>query len=312
MRAISDLLQLIRLQVSIYHNAKVCGNWHIREHQPGQTCFHLVTTGSCRLEIPGRLNTILHNGDLLLFPREIAHSMSPVVPLTGHQQHLSYRQADSLDGTGMLCAEVIFRHRAAQHLLASLPELLLIRCDERAPWLEPLTGMILRESLAESATSQALLDRLCELLFAYGLSHYMESVPRQPGLLALHAHPRIAQALDAIHLKPECPWTLAALASEAAQSRTLFAATFKALSGWTAMQYVIWWRMQLAWASLESGCSVGETAEKVGYQSQAAFSRAFKKHFAIGAGEIKQQSKRHPGSAFTMPANPCRALASVD
>lgn len=290
MTATSDLIRLIRLEVAVYHNAKVCGNWHIDAHAPGQTCFHVVTQGSCKLEVPGHLSTTLAYGDLLLFPRELAHSMEPGLPPCGEEQqrHLPYEQAGDLEGTGLLCAEVTFKHQASEYFLDALPPVLLIRNDGESPWLRPLVEMILAESQGNQPVSDVILDRLCELLFTYALSHYLTRFPQHPGLLALFAHPRLSSALAAIHRSPEEHWTLDKMARQAAQSRTLFARTFKQLSGWTPMQYLNWWRMQLAWDYLDSGMAVSNVAEKTGYRSQAGFCRAFKQRFSIHAGKVRR------------------------
>lgn len=288
MLATDDLIRLLRLEVTIYHNAKVCGNWQIKAHDPGQTCFHIVTMGSCLLDVPGEISTSLNKGDLLIFPRELAHSMRPTAPVRGREQHLPYTEAEQLPGTGLLCAAVNFKHHAYAQLLDGMPAVLLIRNDGTTPWLQPLLALVIEASWTSRSLTTVVLDRLCELLFINALSHYLSQSPRQPGLLALHAHPRISQALSALHKQPEARWTVEAMARHAAQSRTLFARTFKALSGWTPMEYLSWWRMQLAWNHLESGMNIAEAAEKTGYRSQAAFSRAFKQCFGINAGRIKR------------------------
>jgi len=287
MRPTTDLLQLIRFQVSVYHNAKVCGNWSLDEHAEGQTCFHLVTEGRCHLYFPEKAPLSLEAGDLILFPAEIPHRLTPVEPQAGPHEHVAHQEAIGVPGTGLLCAEVMFRHRAAAHLLDALPESLLIRHHE-TDWLQPLTALLIRQSREAGPVSGSLVDRLCELLFSFALGHYLSQQPRQAGLLSLYGHPRIARALKALHETPEREWTLEALAAEAAQSRTSFATTFKALSGWTPAQYLTWWRMQLAWQALQAGDSVTDTAARVGYRSQAAFSRAFQRCFGVSASMVRR------------------------
>ncbi len=107
-------------------------------------------------------------------------------------------------------------------------------------------------------------------------------------MLALYGHPRLARVIAAVHQQPGRDWTLDAMASEAALSRTAFAETFKAVSGWTPGQYLTWWRMQLAWSLLSGGESTAEVAHRIGYQSEAAFSRAFQKMFQIAAGKVRR------------------------
>jgi len=279
-RAVSDLLRLLSAKVNIFHNAKVCGQWQISEHKPPLTCFHLVTDGNCCLEVPEKISTVLHAGDLILFPVELPHTMTPSHRLTGPQEHLPFAQAIDREGTGLLCASVSFRHPASELLLRVLPEVTVLFASE-TPWLKPLTTLILEESLNPGGASQAILEKLAELLFAYTLASNSVTQSSEKNILALYAHPRISRAIDAIHEQPDFPWTLELLAKTAAQSRTSFASTFKVLSNWTVMEYLSWWRMQLAWQHLEEGKRLSEIPLLVGYQSPAAFSRAFKRCFGV-------------------------------
>lgn len=290
----SELIRLIRLEARIYHNARICGNWQIREHAVGQTCFHVVTIGSCRVDIPGHENTTLATGDLIVFPREIAHRMTPLQSRDGElQQHLAYGVSEDLPGTGLLCAEVTFRHRASEDMLNAMPPVVIVRNSTDNPWLQPLLELILSESYGNRSAKEGVLDRLCELLFVYSLTHYFESSPEElSGPLALHAHSRLRHTMNAVHREPGASWTLSRMAHEAAMSRSLFAETFKQVSGWTPMQYLTWWRMQLGWDYLESGKAVADVAGLLGYQSQAAFSRAFKKCFRMNAGQIRRHGRQ--------------------
>jgi AraC-like DNA-binding protein len=233
----------------------------------------------------------LQTGDLILFPREIGHVMVPLEVLPGEQQHLAYDLADESAGTGLLCAEVTFKHQASEQLIASLPAVVIIRNDAENPWLQPLLELTVRESYGNAPATEAVLDRLCELLFIYALTHYFEHAPTElSGPLALYCHPRLRRLLDAIHKDPGSRWTLSLMAKEAAQSRSLFTTTFRQVSGWTPMQYLTWWRMQLARSNLEAGMQVADVAELLGYKSQAAFSRAFKKCFDVNAGQVRREA----------------------
>ncbi|WP_339857332.1 cupin domain-containing protein [Pseudohongiella acticola] len=286
-RAISDLLRLLSATVDVFHNSKVCGQWRISEHKPPLTCFHLVTEGGCQLEMPGRLSTTMHAGDLILFPVELPHSLTPIQPLSGPQEHLPYPEAVNREGTGLLCASVSFRHPASELLLRALPDVTLLTASE-TPWLQPLTSLILNESLTPRSASKVILEKLAELLFAYTLANGYVANAMNQNFLALYVHPRLGRAIDAIHEQPEFPWTLELLARRAAQSRTAFAAAFKSISGWTVMEYLCWWRMQLGWKLLHDGVRLSEVPAQVGYQSPAAFSRAFKRCFGINPGAVRR------------------------
>ncbi|MFT6016542.1 MAG: AraC-like DNA-binding protein, partial [Candidatus Azotimanducaceae bacterium] len=277
-----------RLRVAIYHNARVCGQWKIGPHSDGSTCFHMVTQGDCRLTVPSEGEWILQEGDLVIFPREVSHTMVPLADFEGPQEHLLIADAQDRPGTSMLCGEVKFQHQSSQALLNALPTVFVIERNAATTWLDHLYQLIVAESLIIREASSAILDRLCELLVAYALRHFVEHEERNIGLLALFADKRIGKALEAIHKDPSAQWGLVSLAEHAGMSRTQFANTFKALSTWTPMQYLAWWRMQLAWRYLRAGESVAGVADKVGYLSEAAFSRSFRKHFDQSAGAVRR------------------------
>ena len=286
--AFSQILSLLRLDVNVYHNAKVCGDWRLSEHILGVTCFHMVTMNSCVLDVPEHLHCVLNCGDLVIFPRELAHSMVAEKRLQGPQQHLDYSVAQTIEGTGMLCGSMQFQHVGSRFILDALPPVFVIRYDAANGWMKSLLEMILSESMNVGPASKVLVNKLSELLFTYALRQYLSDNPGEVGMLAVYGDPRLARAVSAIHQNPEYEWTLDNMAKEAALSRTTFAETFKQVCGWTAGQYLTWWRMQLAWSLLVDGEASAEVASKVGYKSESAFSRIFKKTFSIAAGKVRR------------------------
>lgn len=286
--AFSEILTLLNLDVDIYHNAKVCGDWRIDEHTLGATCFHIVTQGHCHMCVPNHPDTELACGDLVIFPRELTHHMLPLESLEGEQQHLAFDQAQELAGTGLLCGEVRFQHHGSQFLLDALPPFFIIRNEDDQSWLAALLKMIVSENTNPKAASKSIINRLSELLFTFALRQYLEDHPQQAGMLAVFGDHRLARAIRCIHASPESNWTLDSLAKEAGLSRTVFAETFKSVSGWTAGYYLNWWRMQLAWSILAKGGFVSEVAERIGYKSESAFSRAFSKMFNVSAGKVRR------------------------
>ena len=292
--AFSQMLHLLRLDVNVYYNAKVCGNWRLTEHSLGSTCFHVVMTGATILDVPGHFKGVLNSGDLVIFPRELPHTMVSAIPLKGVQRHLDYREAQDIDGTGLLCGSAHFRHQGSRYLLDALPPVFIIRYGPSNYWLKSLLEIFLAENMKAGPASKVIFDRLSELLFVYALRQYLMDNPAQAGMLAVHGHPRLAMTVNAIHRHPDREWTLDSMAKEAALSRTSFAETFKAVSGWTAGQYLTWWRMQLAWSLLSNGESTAEVSNKVGYKSESAFSRAFQKMFNTPAGRIRRSRAAQP------------------
>lgn len=286
--AFSQILHLLKLDASVYFNAKVCGNWRIHEHTLEATCFHMVTVGSCMLEVPGHFNGVLNYGDLVIFPREIPHSMVPVTAQIGEHAWFDHHVAKDMEGTGLLCGEMRFQHKGSRYILDALPPVFVICYDASNHWLRSLLEMIVTENMNVNPASKALLDKLSELLFTYALRQYLTDHPDKAGMLATYGHPRLAQAVNAIHQHPDQEWTLESMAKEAALSRTTFVETFKKVSGWTPGQYLTWWRMQLAWSMLRGGASTAEVASSIGYKSESAFSRIFQKTFSTAAGKVRR------------------------
>ena len=296
MSALLEMLSMLRAKVELYHNARVCGDWVIQEHSTGATCFHMATQGTCQLDIPELGQWQLGEGDLVLFPRELPHTMYPEQSCLsqGSQRHLPIHESQAQAGTSMLCGQILFQHRAARQLLDALPSVIIIPSNPDTPWLGHLLALIIEESLQGAQLDNPVLNRSCELLFTYAVRHYVESLhgsgDQHPvNLLSLYAHPQLSVAINAIHQHTGKPWTLASLAKEAAMSRTRFANLFKSVSGMSAGEYLMWWRMQVAWEALEQGNGLSDVAERIGYRSEAAFSRAFKAHFGQTAGHVRRK-----------------------
>ena len=288
MSCFDDVLKLIRLSVDLYLSARVCGEWSLEAHPEGETCFHFAIQNEALMTVPGVGEWHLQEGDLVIFPREVAHNLTPIADMSGPQQLLSIAQDQNIPGTSLVCGKVRFKHLGSEMLLDALPKVFVVKRDNTTPWLDRMLALIVDESLRTESANSVMMDRLCELLFAYSLRHFVETSEQPLGVLSLFSHRQIGKAIQAIHHAPHEPWQLVTLAQSAAMSRTQFAETFKSLSGWTPMQYVTWWRMQLAWNYLESGTPVAAVADKVGYQSEAAFSRAFRKQFKVSAGQVRR------------------------
>lgn len=289
MTALDDYFRLIQLHCEVYHNQQVCGDWMLTEHEEGQTCFHLVSHGRCRLEV-GSESTLLDTGDVVLFPREVPHRLISLSD-RGPARHLPLTEGWQADATGLLCAAIHFEHRASEPLLNAWPNYLIVRRDaDVARWLMPILEQLVAVSQQAGPGSQAIIDRLAEVVFLQVLRHQLTEAHQAHGFVAAYGHPRLSQAMNAFHAAPDQPWTLIEAAEAANMSRAQFARVFKSTTGWTWQGYQSWWRMQLAWSALERGQSVIETALSVGYQSEAAFSRAFYRQFERHAGAVRRGS----------------------
>jgi AraC-like DNA-binding protein len=287
MNPFTDLLELIRLNVNVYHNARVCGDWQLNEYELGQTCFHMATQNSCVMVVPDHGEWQLNEGDLVLFPRELPHSLTPTNQQQGEHQHLPIAISQAIQGTSLLCGKVQFQHQGYSHLLDALPPVLVLSGEKAKQWLTPLTQLLVQESLRPDANHQSpVLNRLCELLISYALRCFVENADTT-SVLSLYKDKHIVDVITAIHQNPAHKWQLTELAKLAAMSRTKFANYFKHISGWTPLQYITWWRMQLAYGLLQQGHTISQVAELVGYASDAALIRVFKLEFGVSPGKVR-------------------------
>lgn len=279
MEAFSGLIQQFQFHTEVYHNARLCGNWKLEQQQTGKTCFHLVTGSRCHLSIPDYGEAILGFRDLILFPKSYT--------ILWHSR--TRRQPERLKTPAYYVPKLI-SVLGVEMLLQSLPEVLILKNSETRCWLEPLLQLIVSENAVRKSGSSAILDRLSELIFIYSLRHFLDHHPARVSVLALYADTRLSAAINAIHTDPAENWTIGSLAQVCAMSRTSFANHFKSVSGWTVMQYLTWWRMQIALGQLRQGKSVSTVSYQVGYQSESAFSRVFVKHFGFNPGKTNRQS----------------------
>ncbi|MBI2296107.1 MAG: helix-turn-helix transcriptional regulator, partial [Betaproteobacteria bacterium] len=160
-------------------------------------------------------------------------------------------------------------------------------------WLQTALNFMIHETKAARPGAEAVVNRLAEVLFIQMVRAYLEQSKAPPGMLAAIADKQIGAALQLMHQAPQHPWLLATLAQRVGVSRSAFAARFHQLVGQTPMQYLTFWRMQQARKLLtETRLGTAAIAERVGYQSEAAFSKAFKKIVGTGPGAFRRTSSR--------------------
>ena len=288
MSPFDDYFRLLQSSCTVYHNQQICGDWTLTEHRLGQTCFHLVTFGQCSLEVNERREQ-LDPGDIVLFPRELPHRLRPVKVSGDAVQQCPVTLPRLPDSTGLLCAEIVFAHAASTTLLDALPDYLIIRADsEQAADVQPILTELMRHSLVSGPGGAVVVDRLAEVVFMLMARQTLEQTDAD--VFSAYLHPVLGPALHAFHRSVDQPWTLVEIAQQSHVSRASFARLFKRVSGRTWNEYQRWWRMQLAWVLLNNGESVLSAALSVGYQSEAAFSRAFKQQFSINAGQVRRQA----------------------
>lgn len=302
---LSDVLSAVHLTGAVYFEFNVTAPWAFQappsreiaaKVMPGSERvieYHLLARGSGWGGLLGQPALRLGEGDLLVFPQGDAHVLSSAPALPPKLDMSLYtapftdlplvfgQQADAAEQSRILCCFLGCDESPFNPLLAALPPVLHLPgsgAEARTGWLGTLLTIATSESGRARAGGENVLARLSELVFVEAVRRYLEALPAdQTGWLAGLRDPMVGQALTALHGDASRAWTVESLAREAGSSRSVFAARFTALVGQTPMQYLALWRMQLASRLLSEGRGVSAVAEAVGYESEAAFSRAFKK-----------------------------------
>jgi len=260
--------------------------------------FHLVVRGRCWLKV-GDATRQLASGDIVVFPFGAAHALlddPATTPIPGLRVLQAHREGQpifdgQLEGARMLCGHFELDRELRHPLIRELPPLIHIKgmSAEQPSWLEAAVAMLVRESASDQPGAAAVVDRLAEVLFVQVLrAHLLSNAPSQ-GFLAALKDRRLNSALAIIHDKTHTDLSLGAIARAAGMSRSNLALRFKEVMGVTPMDYVTGWRMQRASEMLRSSRdSMADVAERVGYRSEAAFSRAFKRVFDQPPGAFRR------------------------
>ncbi len=272
---ISELLETSRLKATVFANPRGFGAWQIVGTSTSPV-FHLLARGACWLHSEDRRPLPLSAGDLVVMLRGGRHILSARPEVDGEETRLPQRASGDEPVTELICGRFDFGDALAGEILDDLPDLLVIRNDSTR--LEGLARLLAVEAATEAPGRQVALDRLSDLLFIAVLRHLMERGAITRGLLAALTDVKLSHALAAMHGDPAQSWTLQSLAQRAGMSRTVFTKRFHALMGTTPLRWLTRLRMHKAQALLApGGRPVGSVAAEVGYESEAAFRRAYGK-----------------------------------
>ena len=287
-------LRHLHLGSEVYYVGQLCDAWHLST--PGGSdavTFHLICHGEAWIHLTGdTVATRMQAGDIAFFPHDAAHAFSaqPVIP----QQPFDYLHPAPLDanapGSGLLCGHLRLPAHIRRMLLADFPDFMLIRPDQ-SPVGKPLRSII--ELMTGEATLNdlgvtAVLDRLSDVLFLYVLRHTLHQAPQLSPLLLALSDAHLRPALTAFINAPAESWSIKRMAALACQSRSAFAERFTRLVALSPMEFVTIWRMQLATDMLADGhANMLDVAMKCGYESEAAFRKAFKRVIGIPPGQLR-------------------------
>ncbi|MCU7840954.1 MAG: AraC family transcriptional regulator [Candidatus Thiodiazotropha sp. (ex Troendleina suluensis)] len=303
---LGETLHLLRLNGTFYCRSELTAPWGI-ELPPfeGRMMFHVVTAGHCWLEVEGEEPHLLQQGSLALVPHGNGHCIrskptDETLPLFDipvervSDRYEIMRHGGDGELTHLTCGVVRFDHVAGQQLIALLPKVLQIDtwADEEGSWLQSTLRFIAREARELRPGGETVITHLADILIIQAIRSWLDSAPdANRGWLAALRDKYVGKALAAIHREPEKDWTVASLAKEVGMSRSGFSARFTDLVGDSAMRYLTQWRMQLARTQLlETSDSLSVLANRLGYQSEAAFCRAFKRVFGVSPGSIRHTS----------------------
>ena len=301
---LGEALHFLRMNGAFYCRSELTAPWGMTMMpMPGYVWFHVVTSGRLRLEAGQGEAVMLAPGDLGLVPHGEGHVLrsEPGVPAPGvlelDREEISERYEILRHGGGgtpttLVCGAVRFDHPAARNLVEILPPILQVEAasSPQVEWMQSTLRLMAAEARQLRPGGEAVITRLGDILVIQAIRSWIETDPTaQTGWLGALQDRQIGRALSLIHRDPARDWTVAALARELAMSRSAFAARFTELVGEPAMQYVTRWRMQVAVNSLkEEGATVGELAQRLGYRSEAAFARAFKRVIGMPPGAVKR------------------------
>lgn len=300
---LTQALHTLRMRGTFYCHAELTGPWALEMPAvPGTLSFHVLTAGACWLRLDGTEPVELRAGELALVPHARGHDLlstpdaSPArrvdrLPqdyLTDHYSVL--RHGGGGPSTQLICGVVGFEEPAARELLRALPPLLRAGSDGA---VRDTVRLMADELVRPRPGGEAVATRLADILVVQAVRGWLEHDPaaRQGWLLALDDD-RLGRALEAVHAQPGRRWTLDLLARTATMSRSSFAARFTALVGEPPMAYVTRWRMRLAESRLAEGTTtVAALAAELGYQSEAAFSRAFTRTVGRTPGAVRRAGR---------------------
>jgi len=321
--ALSEVLAAVHLSGSIFFEVTAKSPW-VAEAPPAARIapqvapgaqhaieYHVVTAGSCWISLVGDNATEpvkLNEGDIVVVPHGDPHVVSSapgmraepnleVYGKPGEHVAVPFQLQTGGDGpseTRLICGFFSCDVRPFNPLLESLPRFMRFGRDSLAS--HSLLDEFIRFATAEMgnkrAGSQSVLNRLSELMFVEIIRLYMDQLEgSNTGWLAGLRDPLVGRALTLLHARPSHAWTLEQLASEAAASRSVLADRFNDLVGYPPIQYLTRWRMQIAARRLmDPGARVAAVAHEVGYESEAAFSRAFKKFVGQSPGQWRTGS----------------------
>ena len=310
MDVLTDALESIHIKSLLSGRLELSAPWGIHK-APKSPGFFVVTRGTCLFEMDGLDAPVqVCGGDLVLLPHGRAHSLrdaltTPVVPAEQLFDGCPQRKNCQPGGvfhfggggavTTIVGGKITFEDGPANPLVRSLPPMIHVRGDNGTPmpWLDTCLQFIATEMSSGQPGASTIVSRLADILFVQAIrAHVLASGAEARGWLSALSDPQIGKALALIHERPAAPWSVESLASDVAMSRSAFAARFSELVEEPPLTYLTRWRMQHASKLLRAGDeTIAAVASKVGYDAEAAFSKAFKRWMGSAPGAYRRDAR---------------------
>ena len=317
MDVLSEVLKVVKMETAFFYNAEFSAPWSYRSpdscklapyiNQPAGhiIVYHLLIEGKAYAQLESE-RIALGAGDIVIFPHGDSHYMEsgPCSTVVNGENELQRVFSQGLklariggggEVTRFVCGYMVCEPRLSQVFLAGLPPIFKvnIRDGKSGQWLENAIRYSIADARVSEAGGEAVLAKLCETLFVETLRRYIIQLPdRQAGWLAGARDPEVGKVLALIHRQPAAPWTIAKLAHEAGISRSVLAERFRQCLGEPPVAYLTRWRLQIGAQMLSStSYSVAQVASEVGYESEPAFSRAFKRSFGVPPARYRSAAR---------------------
>ena len=316
MDPLSDVLRAVRLTGAYFYHVEAAEPWSVSARAARDLVprilpdaehlisYHILLTGSCWGGVMGEGQVLMEPGDVIVFPHGDAHFMSSAEgrrmepePTEGPARFPDTQRLgpEGKRDTTFVCGFLGCDVRPYNPLIASLPRRMHVSGIARG-WLAQFPEQVVAESRNGRVGAETMLTRMAELMFVEVVRRFVEGLaPEDHGWVAGLRDPVVGAALTQLHEKPQHQWTLPELAHTIATSRTVLAERFSELVGVPPMMYLMRWRLQLAADQLVRGSAkVAAIASQVGYESEAAFSRAFKRETGMSPASWRQSRQSQP------------------
>lgn len=306
MDSLTHILNLARLKSSVYCRSELGSPWGLHFAARPGAVFHVLHRGKgyFQLESEAELRPI-QEGDVLLLPDGQAHSIveTPGTPTLRNLELDQWGECALMRWSDtptvvILCGTFNFEYPKTTSLLRHLPRIVHVPYRADSP-INRVLELMADEAQGQRPAKEVVLRRLADILFVQIIQRWVEMHGKNSGLLGALYDPLIGKALGLIHAQPHHAWTVASLASAVGCSRSSFSAHFTALVGEPPIEYLARWRMQLAsrWLAEDPSLRVGEIAARVGYSSEAAFSKAFKRLIGTAPKAYRSNARAVPTNA---------------